>query len=271
MVRRFMSHPIFQAFTSLLTMTPASAVWNPPTKHVAMDDQYLYGYTLRILDCTWPNIRKAIYWFPKKKEKQNIVSQMYYKLNMGRVTGKNITWIRYQANMKLLHASKIVPRSWWLATSSTCSSLRWWRIGFQRCRVFEKRVPEMQIPSLVKADDHCAADREQNSRDLEQSCHASDVQCLHSNARTIYTGISLSGQSLYICLFVANYAVICVWTLNYSVEVIEIALAMNLSVSVAIRKQRRARYVNVKYRWSDAISKIEIYTLTWETMYVIQN
>ena len=179
MVRRFMSHPIFQASLSLLTPECSLNPSNQARRH---------GWPVFV----WIHLENlGLYVGDRISEKQNIVSQMYYKLNMGRVTGKNITWIRYQANMKLLHASKIVPRSWWLATSSTCSSLRWWRIGFQRCRVFEKRVPEMQIPSLVKADDHCAADGEQDSGNLKRSCHGSDVQCLHSNARTIHTGMHL--------------------------------------------------------------------------------
>ena len=192
-------------------------------------------------------------------EKQNIVSQMYSKIK------------HWQSDRK--HYLNEIPAS--KHEAAACQQERSTQlvtcdIHMLFIGMVKDRVPEMQNLSLVQADDHCAADREQNSRNLKQSCHASDVQCLHSNARTIYTGISLSGQSLYICLFVANYAVICVWSLNYSVEV-DIALAMKLSVSVAIRKQRRARYVNVKYRWSDAISKIEIYTLAWETMYVIQN
>jgi hypothetical protein len=42
-VTRLRSHPTFHAFLSLLNITPIIADWNPPNKHVAMEDQYLYG------------------------------------------------------------------------------------------------------------------------------------------------------------------------------------------------------------------------------------
>ena len=123
-------------------------------------------------------------------EKQNIVSQMYSKIK------------HWQSDRK--HYLNEIPAS--KHEAAACQQERSTHpmtcgIHMLLIAMVKDRVPEMQNLSLVQADDHCAADREQNSRNLKQSCHASDVQCLHSNARTICTGIYMFQVRVYIFAF----------------------------------------------------------------------
>ena len=153
-------------------------------------------------------------------EKQNIDSQKNkskilsakctLKWNMVRVTG-NITWIRYQqANMKVLPANKNVPRIRWLA-ASTCSSLRWWRIGFQRCKI----SPLYRLMIIVPPTESKTPAILSNPAMLLM-CSASILM----QEQYAQASICFRSEFIYL-LFVANYAVICIWSLNYN-EKIEI-------------------------------------------------